>query len=242
MKAWWCGNPLHSPWKAAIDERTGDARHSSGCPQCAHVVPSPDWNFKIICPEQASLWDYDLNNDNPEDYTPYSNQYKWFKCETDEHPSFKAMISRMSDGYSCPRCPHEHTRSKQEDSLAKWIAKMFPLYADEIESHRSISIKQAAKLIGKESSSLLQLAIFIPSLKIAFEYNGEYWYSDEMICNRSDGRYKTADECHDKKTAECKHAGIGLMFIWEDDWMNDRNSMKRVVIDSIQHAMDIHDA
>lgn len=29
---WWCGNPLHSPWKAAIGERTGDARHSSGCP------------------------------------------------------------------------------------------------------------------------------------------------------------------------------------------------------------------
>lgn len=65
---------------------------------------------------------------------------------------------------------------------------------------------------------------------------------NEMICNRSDGRYKTSDECHDKKTAECKHAGIGLMFIWEDDWMNDRNSMKRVVIDSIQHAIDIHDA
>lgn len=65
---------------------------------------------------------------------------------------------------------------------------------------------------------------------------------NEMIYNRSDGRYKTADEYHDKKTAECKHAGIGLMFIWEDDWMNDRNSMKRIVIDSIQHAMDIHDA
>lgn len=63
-----------------------------------------------------------------------------------------------------------------------------------------------------------------------------------MIYNRSDGRYKTADEYHDKKAAECKHAGIGLMFIWEDDWMNDRNSMKRIVIDSIQHTMDIHDA
>lgn len=50
------------------------------------------------------------------------------------------------------------------------------------------------------------------------------------------------NQYHDKKTAECKHAGIGLMFIWDDDWMNARNSMKRIVIDSIQHVMDIHDA
>lgn len=41
---------------------------------------------------------------------------------------------------------------------------------------------------------------------------------------------------------ECEHTGIALIFIWEDDWMNDRNSMKRVAIGSIQHAMDIHDA
>ncbi len=50
------------------------------------------------------------------------------------------------------------------------------------------------------------------------------------------------NQYHDRKTAECKHTGIGLMFIWDDDLMNDRNSMKRVVIDSIQHAMDIHDS
>ena len=54
--------------------------------------------------------------------------------------------------------------------------------------------------------------------------------------------YYFMNQYHDRKTAECKHAGIGLMFIWDDDWMNDRNSMKHVVIDSIQHAMDIHDA
>ena len=117
---WWCGNPLHKPWKATIGERTGDARHSSGCPQCAHMIPSPDWNFKIICPEKSALWDYDLNNDSPEDYTPYSNEYKWFKCENGEHESFKAMIRNVSDGYSCPQCPH-HNRSEIPQRRSAWL-------------------------------------------------------------------------------------------------------------------------
>ena len=131
---------------------------------------------------------------------------------------------------------------KQEDSLAKWIAKTFPSYADEIESHRSISIKQAAKLIGTDSSSFLQLGIFVPSLRIAFEYNGEYWHSDEMIKARSRGKFKTADEYHDKKMEECEHAGIILVFIWEQDWLNDRNTMEHAIINAIQRAIDIHDS
>lgn len=49
------------------------------------------------------------------------------------------------------------------------------------------------------------------------------------------------NQYHDKM-AECEHAGITLIFIREDDWMNNRSSMKRVAIGSIQHVMDIHDA
>lgn len=53
--------------------------------------------------------------------------------------------------------------------------------------------------------------------------------------------YYFMNQSHNKME-ECEHTGIALIFIWEDDWMNDRNSMKHVAIGSIQHVMDIHDA
>lgn len=71
------------------------------------------------------------------------------------------------------------------------------IYDDEIiENDRSI-------LNGKE------LDIYLPKLKIAFEFNGIYWHSEI---------YKEINY-HQKKSLLCKENGIRLFHIWEDDWI-----------------------
>lgn len=76
-----------------------------------------------------------------------------------------------------------------------------------------LNIEQSNRIIlnGKE------LDIYVPSKKIAIEFNGLYWHSDE---------YKDYDY-HLNKTEECEKQGIHLIHIYEDDWL-----YKRTIVES----------
>jgi hypothetical protein len=69
------------------------------------------------------------------------------------------------------------------------------------------------------SSSFKMLDIYIPELKLAFEYNGIYWHSEE---------YRNPNY-HLEKTLECEKLGIRLIHIWEDDWQNNESLMKHKI-------------
>lgn len=58
-----------------------------------------------------------------------------------------------------------------------------------------------------------ELDIYLPDEKIAIEYNGVYWHSDEF----KDKNY------HYNKTKICSDNGIKLIHIWEDYFLNKRN-------------------
>lgn len=62
----------------------------------------------------------------------------------------------------------------------------------------------------------LELDIYIPSHKIAIEYNGLYWHSE---------LYKD-DDYHLNKTIECEKKGIQLIHIFEDEWLNKKEIVK----------------
>ena len=56
----------------------------------------------------------------------------------------------------------------------------------------------------------LEIDIYIPQLKLGFEFNGLYWHSD---------KYKEKNY-HLDKTNFFKNRGIRIIHIWEDDWDN----------------------
>lgn len=53
-----------------------------------------------------------------------------------------------------------------------------------------------------------------------FEFNGLYWHSDAII---KDKYY------HINKLNEAKHHGYELIYIWEDDWDNNRDIIKSII-------------
>ena len=90
-------------------------------------------------------------------------------------------------------------KSKCEDEIYNFIKQ----YIDCEQSNRKI-------LNGQE------LDIFIPSKKLAIEFNGLYWHSDE---------YKNWDY-HLSKTESCEKLNIQLIHIYEDDWLYKQDIVK----------------
>lgn len=63
----------------------------------------------------------------------------------------------------------------------------------------------------------LELDIYIPDMKLAFEFNGNYWHSENF------GRGKNY---HLIKTEICNKVGVRLIHIWEDEWVNNRSKIE----------------
>lgn len=68
-----------------------------------------------------------------------------------------------------------------------------------------------------------ELDIYIPSEKIAIEFNGLYWHSEFGSKNRVNKNY------HLEKTIKCKEKGIQLIHIFEDEWNQKQNIIKSII-------------
>ena len=66
-----------------------------------------------------------------------------------------------------------------------------------------------------------ELDVFLPDIKIGFEYNGVYWHSDKPI------------DYHLNKTNKCKQLGITLYHIFEYDYINKPNVIKDIIKQAI---------
>jgi hypothetical protein len=85
-------------------------------------------------------------------------------------------------------------------------------------------IKDDRKILnGKE------LDIYIPEIKIAFEFNGLYWHSD---------LFKEKDY-HLNKKIKCEELGINLIHIWEDDWLYKKEVVKSRILNLLNNSKKI---
>lgn len=71
-----------------------------------------------------------------------------------------------------------------------------------------------------------ELDIYVPSAKLAFEYNGLYWHSERC------GKHK---QYHLTKTVEAAKAGVRLIHIFEDEWLHKRE----IVEDTIKSLLGL---
>lgn len=74
--------------------------------------------------------------------------------------------------------------------------------------------------------------IYIPELNLAFECNGTYWHSDEVIFKRSG---LSADESHRMKTDMCAKLNIKLIHISEIYWVENNDKIKEMIRSEISN-------
>ena len=144
-------------------------------------------------------FDYYLNHRNEE--------FKWKckKCGTIFSSKISGnwwKVSNHSDYARCPTChPYMDASSGAEHEISNFIQT---ICQNVVENDRTV-------LNGKE------LDIYIPEKKLAFEYDGLFWHSEE---NGKDKNY------HTNKTNECERQGIQLIHIFENEWLNKQDIVK----------------
>ena len=121
------------------------------------------------------------------------------------HGSFWQKPNNHLNGQICPECSIAKRVSKGEVELKEFI-KSF--YQNEI-------ISNSRKIISPK-----ELDIFIPKLKLAFEYNGDYWHRLQEEKNPG---------YHEDKRNRCKKKGITLIEIWERDWKKNKDQIKDLI-------------
>lgn len=75
----------------------------------------------------------------------------------------------------------------------------------------------------------LELDIYVPDLKLALEYNGTYWHSEER------GR---GESYHNRKTVECLAHGIVLLHIDEELWKSSQDLVKTIIISTVEQLKE----
>ena len=68
-----------------------------------------------------------------------------------------------------------------------------------------------------------EIDIYLPDLRLAFEFNGLYWHSESQ----------KGKHYHYDKTKLCNQVGISLTHIWEDDWVYKNDIIKSIILNKI---------
>jgi len=82
-------------------------------------------------------------------------------------------------------------------------------------------------LNSKSIISPYELDIYLPDLKIAFEFNGLYWHNE----------LHKENNYHLNKTELCENNNIQLVHIYEDDWIYKQDIIKSMILNKIGKSL-----
>ena len=100
-----------------------------------------------------------------------------------------------------------YNKSSYENEISEWLL--------------SLGIKSEGSKYGIIPPLILD--IYIKEYNIAIEFNGLYWHSE----------FFKEKDYHLNKTLKCRENGIHLIHIWEDDWNNQKEVCKSIIINKI---------
>lgn len=183
-QVWWKCKNKHE-WQAVVASRVKGV----GCPYCANKKVLKGYNdFETFCKNNNMMflldeWNYIKNAElgiTPQTITAGSDKKVWWKCIHGHE--WKASIAKRTNGRNCPICRNKTSFSEQ--SIFYYIKQYFP------------------DVINRYTDLGMELDIYIPSIKIAVEYDGIFYH-------------KERNEYDKLKNQFCKQNGIKLIRIRE---------------------------
>ncbi len=176
---WWKCSKGHE-YQSRISHRSNGV----GCPYCSGRRILKGYNdLTTVNPKLTREWNYKKNkNLKPENFTKGSSKKVWWICAKGHE--WKSTIAHRNDGRGCPICNLERNTS-------------FPEYAIEYYLR-----KYGFETIHSYKNQGYELDIYIPSKKIAIEYDGYFWH-------------KNKSQKDLEKNFKCKQDGIKLYRIRE---------------------------
>lgn len=141
-----------------------------------------------------------------ESFSTVDQYYKWI-C----HNCLSEFFDDIDDG-RFPKCPTCNPRSEYQQEIENYI----------LNKGIAIKINDRTVLNGKE------IDIFIPELKIGFEYHSFYHHSE--LSGNKNPKY------HFEKFKLAREKDIKLFQIYEDEWTNK----KEIVKSRIDHVLNLN--
>jgi len=155
-KVWWKCSDGHE-WQATINSRNKGHR----CPYCSGLyVIKGENDLQTINPVLAKEWNYEKNNKfTPLNVSSNSEKKVWWKCPKGHE--WQATISNRNKGRGCPVCNSERQTSFPEYVIVFYLKKY------------------GLEVIHSYREQGYELDIYIPSKKIAIEYDGSFWHENK---------------------------------------------------------------
>ncbi len=195
------------------------SKGQNGCPICwiahrgasRHQTAVLKHNFLLNYPELAQEWIKEKNgNVAPYEVSYNDNKPYWWKCSSCGE-EWKATIFNRIKGTGCPKCRTIFHSSFPERAIYYYVKKYYP---DAISSDRSFGF---------------ELDIFIPSLRVGIEYDGQQWHQD-----------RKKDE---EKNRKCRENRIVLYRIRESEcWFWKEDAYLRLIPTSTQNDLELNNA
>lgn len=222
QKAWWICKNCGRSWQSMIRNRS---EKGIGCAVCSRKACGTGINdLQTLYPWLIEEFDFEKNDMKPNEIAAHSGLKIWWKCSICGK-SWKTSVSNRTGNNQtgCPHCNSEYHTSFPEQALLFYIKKYYP---DTINGY----IIQGCK----------ELDIYIPSLKVAIEYDGVIWHTER--------------EKDEQKNKDCIDRGITLIRIREkglpnlqtpcisyDVIPNDKDDLERVIrsVLSVEFDVDI---
>lgn len=200
---WEC--PLGHIWKADVDSRN----QGKNCPYCAGKKVLRGFNdLATTHPELASEI-VPSSPVQPDEISAWSHKKALWRCASGHQ--WTCRIHDRTSGSGCPQC----AGSQAERDLAELVKTLLPENLKILRNDRKVIRPY-------------ELDILVPRLSLAFEFNGTYWHSDEVI-RTSKPSFPSSKAFDDFKKTECAKQGIRLFFVREKPWTeNHEKEVKRV--------------
>lgn len=166
---------------------------------------------KVYHDELDKSYEKLLNNELAEPLFERNEFYGWdvsdhkifyrFRCRKCGN-EFEANLPYKGCPIICQKC-FKSSKSRYENELILFFSEF---YSGEI-------IKESRNILGSGK----ELDFYFPELRIAVEFNGDYYHSKE---------FGISDDYHLKKTIECENLGIRLFHIFMSDWISRKDEIK----------------
>ena len=192
--------PIHGDFNVCPDNHLA----GNGCPKCAGKHRTSEELIQLLRDARGDEYDYSLVGSESMDRTYHIP----IICK--KHGIYRQNLYTHLSGAGCPICGNG--MSNNEFILFNYIKGTLG-FTDALSRVR-----------GMLSNPAQELDIYIPSKKIAIEYDGLIWHSD---------KFNKVPNYHLKKTEECKSKGIRLIHIFEDEMYEHKD----IVLSKIKHIL-----
>lgn len=183
-------------------------RGGSGCPKCHAAAKGP---ARLTSEEFIA----NAKSVHGERYDYSKVQYVTFLANVEivckDHGPFLQSACNHTAGKGCPKC--SGSQSKPEIEILEWVRAKLP-GAEVLERTRGVIAP-------------FELDIFVPSKKVAIEFNGLFWHASD---EKSDSESKRR---HSEKLARCDAQGIRLIQVREDRWEANKDACLSLVASAL---------